>query len=95
MVDTWTLSDGTTVSLGGIVTGDSILAEVLRSEMQTAKGGEKSSGYGAVPHIERLDVNVPYLLDYYLRDQYEVTSGPNVVYPQRVPRPAPPKGAVY
>jgi hypothetical protein len=94
-VDSWTLSDGTTVNLGGEVLGDSLLAELLQLQMQDAKAGYVSSGYGCQPHIEALNPNVGHLLDYFLRDHYEVVAGPHIQYPKASPRPAPPEGAVY
>jgi hypothetical protein len=94
-MDPWVLSDGTKVTLGGNVSGDSVVADVVRVTMQDAKTGELSSRYGATPHEAVLDVNVPHLLDFYLRDRFGVVSGPDVVYPKAEPRPAPPEGAVY
>jgi len=91
----WHLADGTIVSLGGRVSGDSIVAEVLLGTMSDAMSGLVSSGYGAEPHIETLDVNVPHLLDHYLRGRFCVASGPDVEYPIEKPRPEPPEGAVY
>lgn len=91
----WILSDGTKVYLGGNVSGDSLLAECVRDKMAAAKAGEVSSGFGAQPHIDALDVTVPHLLDQYLRHRYDVTSGPDVEYQKEESRPAPPAGAVY
>jgi hypothetical protein len=91
----WTLSDGTIVSLGGRVRGDSSLAEFLRGVMGDARKGRISSGYGVCPHYETLDVGVPHLLDFWLRENANVTSGPDVEYPKHDPRPEPTPGSVY
>lgn len=91
----WTLSDGTVVSLGGRVRGDSLLAESMRRLMADARKDLISSGYGACPHYEQLDVDVPYLLDFWLRENATVKSGPDVEYPKHEPRPEPPPGSVY
>jgi hypothetical protein len=94
-VEPWKLRDGTTVSLGGDVAGSGILADLVTGIMADAKRGVVCSGYGLVPHFETLDVNVPHLLDFYLRKLFDVASGPTVNYPEPTVRPDPPEAAVY
>lgn len=94
-MDPWVLSDGTEISLGGNVSGDSLVAEFARRDMRDAKDGNVCSNYGAQPHVADLDIDVPHLMDHYIRNRYDVASGPDVEYPTEEPRPDPPEGAVY
>ncbi len=94
----WILSDGTEISIGGEVAGETLNAMRLRLTFAALRTkGQYSSGFGAVPHEQPLDINVPYLLDFYLRRTLgaEVVSGPEVVYPVVESRPAPPDGCSY
>lgn len=94
-MDAWTLRDGTTVNLGGDVVGSGVLAELVKAEMADARRGLLSSGYGLEPHLEVLDVDVPHLLDFYLRRRFDIASGPVVRYPDHTVREDPPEGAIF
>jgi hypothetical protein len=94
-MENWILNDGTEVALGGSVVGDSEFSKLVRDIIANAKSGNVSSRYGASPDFEALDVNVPHLLDCFLRFEFEVVSGPSVNYPNSEPRPVLAPGSVY
>jgi len=83
-MDPWVFESGEKVWLGGRVDGDSILAACLRDEIRISREGNfVDSGYGAQPDSRRLDVDVPYLLDHWLRHcvMSQIVTGPVVEYP--------------
>jgi hypothetical protein len=97
-MEPWMLSDGTEVRLGGVVTGESFNALSLRAMFTDVRAGARyNSRFGPTPHEFALDLNVDYLLDSYLRYNFEseVTSGPLIVYPVLEPREPPDDGSVY
>lgn len=94
-MEPWILSDGTKVYLGGGVEGDSSLAEWVHAELQQAKTEAVNSHFGPSPHEEALEVSVPYLLDAFLRFNWDVVSAPEFETPKGYPRPDPPPGCVY
>jgi hypothetical protein len=83
----WVLSDGTTVHQDGAITGRSNCAKALRGDIHSLNVGEYvSSGYGPMPSVAQLDLNVPHLVDSWVRktaDTYSlrVVSAPEVTYP--------------
>lgn len=79
--DCWTLRDGTRVHIGGAVDGVSATADYLRHIFAVSKREYVCSEYGFVNQLRRLDITVPYLLDSYLRKNFDVKSGPRVKYP--------------
>lgn len=79
--DCWTLRDGTRVRIGGAVDGVSATADYLRNIFAVSKREYVCSEYGFVNQLQRLDVTVSYLVDSYLRKNFDVTSGPRVKYP--------------
>lgn len=67
MALTWTVSDGTRVSLGGIVGGDSQFARAARTYIgMVANGIEVDSGAGPVPDVVPLKLEDPNLVDPWL-----------------------------
>jgi hypothetical protein len=93
--------DGTKVYLGGRVTGDSKLADDLRLEIAESKkpGGRISSGYGPANSRESLDLEVPYLLDSWLRRgapfHVEVSDAPEFAVPDIDPGLEPKVRTIY
>lgn len=79
----WILQGGEKVWLGGRVEGESPLATSLRDDIAFSKEEELSSGFGAFPTTIPLDVNVPCLLDTWLRTTVGVVivESPEVEYP--------------
>jgi hypothetical protein len=84
----WHLADGTVVELGGRVFGASDLARELYSDAVVSAGTNPRvhSHYGFDPGSERLDLDVPYLIDAWVRyyaDKYGVAiiDAPTVAYP--------------
>lgn len=87
-MEPWVFEDGTRVWLGGKVAGGSDVAAELRERIALARSsGLVSSGYGLIPSCEPLDVNVPHLMDHWLRSfrRLSVVSGPAVEYPPTEP----------
>jgi len=93
----WILSDGTEVRLGGVVTGETFNALSLRAMFTDVRAGARyNSRFGPTPHEFALDLNVDYLLDSYLRYNFDdIVSGPRIVYPKLEPRELPDDGSVY
>jgi hypothetical protein len=93
----WILDDGTKVYLGGNVEGDSARADTARSIIRRVQAGEReTSGFGAVPHEAKLDLDQPHLVDSWLRMEFgDVVSAPEFETPASEPRPDPPDGCVY
>jgi len=88
-MEPWCFKDGTRVWLGGEVEGDSELAEFFRAQFERVRGGEElCSGFGASPEEERLQLEVPHLLDAWLRLHMGdwLVAAPEVEYPCVVPR---------
>ena len=84
----WTLSDGTEIALGGDITGDSDVADVLRDRVDCVReGGRYPVQISAPPSPARdLDLDDPLLVDAWIRDVarwkgVELVSGPEVEHP--------------
>jgi hypothetical protein len=67
-MDPWVFSDGTKVSLGGEVSGDSTFAVMLKVDISEIRTGKRrqSSFFGPTNDCVTLDLDVPYLLDSWL-----------------------------
>lgn len=82
-MEPWVLKDGTKLWLGGKVEGEGDYAYELRERIDLARTRGITSGW--LPgYEEMLDVNVPHLVDYWLREclNFPVVSGPAVEYPR-------------
>lgn len=67
MALTWTTSDGTRVSLGGNVAGESQFAKAARTYAAMASDGiEVDSGAGPIPDVVPLKLDDPTLVDAWL-----------------------------
>lgn len=82
-MEPWVCGDGSRIWLGGRVDGDGPVAVVARQVFVLVRSGDLiGSGYGAEPETEPLDLDVPHLLDAWVRMQAdEVVSAPVVEYP--------------
>lgn len=96
-MDPWRLRDGTLIHLGGDVAGDSVVADTARAIIRRSKSGEwVATGFGAVPEDPGLDIDVPHLLDSWIRIEFGApVSAPKFDIPENQPRPEPPEGGVY
>lgn len=95
-MDPWELEDGTKIYLGGKVEGDSFEAKRIRGDFADVRRGVNvSSGWGPLPSHEPLNLNTPHLVDCYLREEYQVQSGPQVEYPKLKPPAESHPGRLY
>jgi predicted PilT family ATPase len=87
MSDMWVFGDGTTLELGGEVTGESDVANILRHHLKTARLGVSTVvAVGPHPRQEQVDPSNPVHLDALAREvarqcSVEVTGAPWVAYP--------------
>lgn len=89
---TWVLSDGTEVELGGEVRGATVFAQELRQAIADKRTTVRVDP-NPMPEL-RLDVNEPFLLDRFIRDEgaaqwrpvkVTVVKGPKVERPASIP----------
>lgn len=100
-MDPWVFSDGTKVYLGGKVSGESFFSSSLRTAFSFHRSGRDRlvTSFGTPPDCEVLDLDVPHLLDSWLRGTYpspiELVSSPKFETPSIDPGPEPSEQRIY
>ena len=99
---TWVLDDGTKVDVGGRVRGDTVLANMLRHDVDGHKRGRKIWVYaGAIPGpMAEVDLHDPSLVHEWIiqravRFDVTVESGPDVKPIERPARGDYPPGTIF